>query len=319
MSITVCLLLYSIAIAVIGPPVLVRLTDRGIAPHLGVAAWCAAIAGVVLAWFGSVVTLVAEFAPSWNQPARWVTDCFTGLAERADGVSGAALRILLVVLSVSAVLAFSAAAWRTARGLLRMRARTHRHARMARIIGRRIAGFDAVILDAPARAAYCVAGRPHTIIITSGALAALDQRQLGAVLAHERAHLSGRHHQLLALVRGLAASLPGVRLFSMGAVEIARLLEMCADDTAARTHGSSALLGGLLTLSGAPPAPAGTLAATGVDVLTRASRLAAPPSLSTHVRTGALLSTAIAVIALGPVMFGLLSAAGVIMCGPMGS
>ena len=41
-------------------------------------------------------------------------------------------------------------------------------------------------------AAYCVPGRPATIVLTSGALAVLDPAQLTAVLAHERAHLAGR-------------------------------------------------------------------------------------------------------------------------------
>src|SRR5260370_1178978 len=100
------------------------------------------------------------------------------------------------------------------------------HARMARLVGRRVLGRDAVVLDAPERVAYCVAGRPHTIVVTSAALAALDERHLDAVLAHERAHLVGRHHLLLALTRSLAAILPTVALFRTGAAEVARLLEM---------------------------------------------------------------------------------------------
>ena len=49
-----------------------------------------------------------------------------------------------------------------------------------------------VVLDDPRPAAYCVAGRPAAIVVTSGALAVLDQPQLEAVLAHERAHLAQR-------------------------------------------------------------------------------------------------------------------------------
>jgi Zn-dependent protease with chaperone function len=107
-----------------------------------------------------------------------------------------------------------------------------------------------------------VTGRPHTIVITSAALAALDETQLGAVLCHERAHLAGRHHQLLAFTRALAAILPRIELFTTGAGEVARLLEMCADDTAARTHGAPTVLGALLALCGAASIPAGALGAT---------------------------------------------------------
>lgn len=119
--------------------------------------------------------------------------------------------------------------------MLRMRTHTLRHARTARVIGQRLPGTDAVVVDTADRLAYCVAGRPKTIVITTGALDALVPDQLGAVLAHERAHLIGRHHLLLASVRGLAAAAPWMRLFRDGATEIALLLEMCADDSAARS------------------------------------------------------------------------------------
>ncbi|MBC2644906.1 MULTISPECIES: M56 family metallopeptidase [unclassified Rhodococcus (in: high G+C Gram-positive bacteria)] len=194
-----------------------------------------------------------------------------------------------------------------------MRARTHRHARMARVIGRRLTGSDAVVVETADRLAYCVAGRPHTIVVTTGALTALDPDQLEAVLAHERAHLTGRHHLLLAAARGLAAALPRMRLFRDGAVEIARLLEMCADDIAARDHGRRTLLGGLLALTGAP---AGALGAGGEDVLARADRLTTAVSTPAQMRARTLLSMTTLSIAASPLAFGVLSAAGVIMCGP---
>ncbi|QHE74239.1 Peptidase M48, Ste24p precursor (plasmid) [Rhodococcus sp. WAY2] len=125
-------------------------------------------------------------------------------------------------------------------GLARLRTRTHGHANRARLIGRRVRGIDAVVIDNPERAAYCAAGRPHAVVITTAALAALDDRQVQAVLAHERAHLAGHHAQILAVLRVLAASMPGITLFTAGAVEVGRLLEMCADDSAARVHGSRA-------------------------------------------------------------------------------
>jgi Zn-dependent protease with chaperone function len=39
------------------------------------------------------------------------------------------------------------------------------------------------------------------VILTTGAVQALDPGQLDAVLAHERADLVGRHHRLLAVAR----------------------------------------------------------------------------------------------------------------------
>jgi Zn-dependent protease with chaperone function len=202
---------------------------------------------------------------------------------------------------------------RLARTLSRVRTRSREHGRLVRLVGRPVPGADAVLLDAPERLAYCVAVRPHTIVVTSATMDTLDERQLRAVLSHERAHLAGRHHVLVAFTRGLARTLPGVALFTTGAAEIARLLEMCADDAAARAHGPRTVLGALLTLSGAVPSPAGTLAATGVDVLARAERLATPPGRASRLRARALLTAVAVLVVAGPV----LTATGLALCGPM--
>ena len=52
------------------------------------------------------------------------------------------------------------------------------------------------------------AGRP--VVLTSAAVEALDDTQLAAVLAHERAHQRGRHHLLVSLAGSLAAAFPRV-------------------------------------------------------------------------------------------------------------
>ena len=101
-----------------------------------------------------------------------------------------------------------------------------------------------VVITADRPAAYCVAGRPHAIVLTTAAVRTLDSVQLGAVLAHEDAHLAGRHHHLLMVLRALADSLSRLPLFTRGAEAVAALLEMCADDTAIRGHGSRPLIAG---------------------------------------------------------------------------
>jgi beta-lactamase regulating signal transducer with metallopeptidase domain len=142
----------------------------------------------------------------------------------------------------------------------------------------------------------------------------LDHPNLDAVLAHERAHLAGHHHQILALTRGLATILPRVALFTIGAREVARLLEMCADDAAARRHGPTTLLEALLALTGHAPLPRGALGATGTGLLARAERLAEPAARRDRWRTRTTL-TGFALIALaGPVLTTTLAASGLAMC-----
>jgi Zn-dependent protease with chaperone function len=145
------------------------------------------------------------------------------------------------------------------------------------------------VLDAPQPAAYCVPGRPAAIVLTSGALAVLEPAQLGAVLAHERAHLAGHHHLLISLTRGLAASFPGVPLFTRGPAEVAGLAEMSADDAAARRTGRGALVAALLAMGTGTAVPAAALAATSGPVTARVNRLLDPPRPGRHARYGLAL------------------------------
>jgi Zn-dependent protease with chaperone function len=318
MSVASCLLLYSVVVAVLGPRLLVRLTHAGIAPRLGLAVWLAAIASVVASWAAAAVFLLVELLADWNRPGRTVISaCFTALGAVASGRAGLVLQIGLLLLTALAAAAVAVLTWRLGRALVRARARTFEHARMALLAGRHVDGLDAVVLDVPERAAYCVAGRPHAIVVTSAAVAALDDRHLRAVLAHERAHLAGRHHLLLAVTRGLATILPHIELFTTGAAEVGRLLEMCADDAAARDHGTRTVLRALLALSDVAPMPTGALGATSVGVLTRAERLAAPPRPADRARARLLLTAVAVLVTVGPLMTGTLAAADLAFCGSM--
>jgi Zn-dependent protease with chaperone function len=317
MTVAVCLLMYSLAVVVLGPGLLTRLTRTGIAPRLGVAVWLAAIGSVGLSWAAAGVFLAADLARSWGRPGELLADCLAALRSVAAGESGLLVQIGVVTLAGLAGVAGAALAARLARCLLRTRARTHEHARMARLAGRYVPGLDVVVLDAPDRVAYCVAGRPHTVVVSRGAVEALDERHLAAVLTHERAHLAGHHHLLLAVTRGVATILPRVTLFTSGAVQVARLLEMWADDAAARAHGPRTVLDALLTLSGAAAIPAGALGATGTGVLARAERLAAPPRPAQRVRARLQLTTVAVALTVGPLLTGVLAAGGLMLCPPI--
>ncbi|OBG33976.1 M56 family metallopeptidase [Mycobacterium sp. E3198] len=314
MSVAVCLLIYSFAVATLAPSVLLRLTRAGTVPRLGVIAWLAAMVSVVATWVTASAFLVVSITRNWRRPGRLATACFAALRRLAEGESGPVLQAGLVVLAVGVTGALGLLGWRLARSLGRAAAGGRGHAERARVIGRRIPGVDAVVLDAPERAAYCVAGRPDTIVVTSAALDALTDRHLQAVLAHERAHLAGRHHFVLAFARALAAAIPWSALFSTGARQIARLLEMAADDAAARSHGPQTLLDALLALSLGARAPLGAVAATGTDVLARAERLAAPSAVRNRWRSRLLLTATTLLMVGGPLIPAVLAAAGATWC-----
>lgn len=314
MSVAVCLLLYSLVVLVFGPLLLARLTHAGHNPRLGAAAWMTSIASVLVSWAAAAMVALADLIHHWSHPGAVLANCLAALHGVAAGNVGAAMQIGLLALSTLGAAAVAVSAARLAVILLRMRSRTHRHARAVRLVGRRVDGLDAIVLDAPEPAAYCVSGRPNAVVITRAALQALTEPQLAAILAHERAHLDGHHPQIVAVARGVAAMFPNLTLMTHGAHHIAGLLEMCADDSAAGTHGRQPILGGLLALTGAMPAVSGAMGAAGFAVLARAERLALPgrPDVGRTV----MIAIAIAIAVGGPLVTALVAASGA-LCGPM--
>jgi hypothetical protein len=134
-------------------------------------------------------------------------------------------------------------------GLARSRRERREHAAFLHAAGRPDQALGAVILDQDAPAAYCLPGRRHCIVVTAGTLAALGPGQLLAVLAHERAHLRGRHHLLLAIASALSRAFPFVPLLAEAGTQVAVLAEMAADDQAARRHHPADLAAALVTLA----------------------------------------------------------------------
>lgn len=315
-TVAACVTLYSLAVAVLAPRPLLRVSRSGAAPRLGVTVWLAAIGSVVVAWIAAAGLVAAEFVRSLTEPVAIVSACMATLQAVAAGGSGLALQLGLLVLAGLAAVSLGVFACRWFSSVLRARRRTRGHAELARVIGTHVPGLDAVVVDAADRLAYCAAGRPHAIVVSTATLDVLDRPHLDAVLAHERAHLAGRHHLLLATTRALASVLPRVRLFTAGAEEVARLLEMCADDAATRSHDRHTLLGALLALAGAVTLPAAALGAAGVGVVDRAERLADPPPPGRRARARLLLTAVLALLLTGPVVTGMLAANDVAVCYP---
>ncbi|MDD4866747.1 MAG: M56 family metallopeptidase, partial [Mycobacterium sp.] len=198
----------------------------------------------------------------------------------ALGLPRAAASVFTVGLLVAGLLVTAVVGGRVGRQLRRQRSRSRLHAATARVVGSPGDRPGVVVVPASQPAAYCVADRPHSVVVvTTAALGRLDELQLAAVLAHENAHLKSRHHDLLMVLRALAAALPRLPLFLAAADAVADLLEMCADDAAVRVHGKMPLLRGLLALADGSPAMApAALGAAGTATLARAARLTIPVS-----------------------------------------
>lgn len=299
MNLAVCLLAYALSLTVFGPAMLSRATGAGAAPRWGIGAWLVMMGSVLVAAVTAVALFVSQTVTSWGRIGSVLTGCVAGLGTIARGGYGELVQIGVLALAAMSTLAVAILAGRAALALRRIRRDSHRHRHAVRIATGNTTPRGpggTFVVDSDRRGVYCLAGRPHTIVVTRAALDALDHTQLSAVLAHERAHLSGHHHQILALTGALSALFPRVGLFTRGAGDVARLLEMRADDVAARRHSSDTVVDALLALSlpapaVTPPTPAAALSAAALAVTQRVERLLFPPNAITA-RIALLAATA---------------------------
>src|SRR3546814_7035003 len=100
--------------------------------------------------------------------------------------------------------------------------------------------------------AYSVAGKPGFVVAPQGLSSALSGGERDAVLAHERAHLSGGHHRIVGACEVLAAVLPRVPLFAAAPAAVGAIVELSADRHAARVTSPAAVRSALAVVSKSP-------------------------------------------------------------------
>jgi hypothetical protein len=115
------------------------------------------------------------------------------------------------------------------------------------------AADDLRVLDGPVPLAYCVPGREPRVVLTGGALRVLDDAQVGAVLAHERAHLRHRHELVMESFTAFYRAVPRPLRRRTPLTAVHLLLEMVADDAARKRCGAGPLRTALERLTDAPP------------------------------------------------------------------
>jgi Zn-dependent protease with chaperone function len=260
-SIALVLLGYVTVLACAGPWVLRRgWADR--LPALAVAGWQALTASVVGAVVLAGVALAVPTPLVSIDLAEVLDACVLALRAQYATPGGAAVGSGAAVLALTVVVRCTYSA---VRELAASGGQRRRHHDALALLGRPDPRLGAVILDHRLPAAYCLPGRGRRIVLTTAALDALDDDQLQAVLAHERAHLAARHDLAVAGALAFERAFPKVALFRIARMEIERLVELLADDAAVRTSEPVTLAEALLTIAeGAGGAhPAGALAAGG--------------------------------------------------------
>lgn len=156
------------------------------------------------------------------------------------------------------------------------RFRRHSHAGLLDLVARPAPDLDAVVVDHATPAAYCLPGRAHRVVVTRGAVVELTAAELQAVLAHERAHIRGRHHLVAAMLRAFRVAFPGLPLARAAYEHATVLLEMAADDRARRGRDPRDLASAMCKIA-AGRVPGAGLAAGKTAVVRRAERMLHPP------------------------------------------
>jgi len=137
---------------------------------------------------------------------------------------------------IGAALALAgAAAALAARSRHRVRALLLSYRRAARLTAR----DGIVVLPGPDLEAYALPGWPGRIVVSGGLLDLLEPRRRAALIAHERAHLAGRHH-LFTITAWMAAAACPLLIPVARAVEFT--VERWADEEAAAATGDRRLV-----------------------------------------------------------------------------
>jgi len=277
-NVAVVLALHALLLGVVAPRMLARASWPARCPRWGIALWQALCASALMAATGAGLALALPALRFSGDLSAVLRECVMALRAQYASPGGA---LTAAVGAAFAATVLASAGWFVSRELVAAAAGRRAHRDLLRLTAQpwdaqRVGAGDPVVVQHDRLAAYCLPGRGGRIVLTSAALAALRPDELAAVLAHERAHLSGRHHLPLAAAAGLDRAFGSVPLFRIAREQTAVLLEMLADDRASRAAQSLTVASALLRLA-APdqvgPAPIAALGAAETATGDRVRRL----------------------------------------------
>jgi Zn-dependent protease with chaperone function len=177
------------------------------------------------------------------------------------------------------------------------------------------------VISHPAPVAYCLPGGSRSVtVLSDGLMETLAPEELAAVVRHEKAHLTQRHHLLLWAFEAWRSALPWLPTSRLARQAVNSLVEMLADDVARRSTPDDVLVRAiaLVAVGGPSPAEVGThdgggappaavppglvpdrreLDGDDVDVASRLSRLLTPRPPLGRGATAVVLAAALLLLA----------------------
>jgi len=261
-------LLGAVVVSTTAPGWLFRLESSRLDPAAVLSCWWSAIGGVIGTVVLALVLLVVPDRAGVSVLGQLADLCVSAL----DHAGNPRLEELLAVVTAGVLgVLVVRIVYLGGRASTRRRRHVGGHLDLLGQIG----GADELVLWVrhTTPLAFSIAGRRPVIIATSALSSALPPQAVQAVLAHERAHLSARHHLQVALAEAMSAALPGVPLFRHAPAAVRRLVEFEADAIAARLYGPAAVALALSVMARDDDSPGESLAMSGGDLDGRLLRL----------------------------------------------
>lgn len=154
---------------------------------------------------------------------------------------------------------------------------------------------DLRVLQVDEPLAYCLPGRHSRVVLSAGAIETLSAAELTAIVRHERSHLRARHDLVLEAFVAVHTAFPRFVRSGNALAAVALLVELLADDAAARAVGPNALARALAACASGRT-PAGALAAGGPSTVLRVQRLAGRPNSPALAAAAYLAAAAVLVV-----------------------
>jgi Zn-dependent protease with chaperone function len=265
------------------PAMLARATWPTRAPRAAIVLWQSIALAAVLSAFSAGIAIASRlFVPGPDgRPTATITSEIEVLGWPLWTVY---VIVFAVTLVIGARLTFAVVQVAVA-----TRRRRAHHRMVVDLVGKS-QGNHLRILDVAQPLAYCLPGVRSRVVVSEGALNALADNEMAAILSHERAHLRARHDLVLEMFTAVHAAFPRFVRSAHALHAVRLLIELLADDAAVRAAGPTPLARALVACASGHT-PSGALAAGGPTTVLRVRRLSGRPN-SRVLAAGAYLAAA---------------------------
>jgi Zn-dependent protease with chaperone function len=270
------------------PAMLARATWPTRAPRAAIVLWQSIALAAVLSAFSAGIAIASRlFVPGPDgRPTATIT---SEIAALGWPLWMAYVIVFAVTLVIGARLTYA-----VVQVAIATRRRRAHHRMVVDLVGKS-QGNHLRILDVAQPLAYCLPGVRSRVVVSEGALNALADNEMAAILTHERAHLRARHDLVLEMFTAVHAAFPRFVRSAHALHAVRLLIELLADDAAVRAAGPTPLARALVACASGRT-PSGALAAGGPTTVLRVRRLSGRPNSRVLAATAYLAAAAVLVV-----------------------